>query len=248
MKSIDVCMATYNGELYLGRQIYSIINQTELVDRVIISDDASRDSTVAAIERIACSEIEVIANKENLGHVGNFERAISRSSADIVFLSDQDDVWMANKVEVVMRIFEMNPEVVMVHHNLTTMNEGGDLLRESYVPLHPEGVQSSVDFILREFFKPRLFGCAMAFRRNILDVLLPFPSCVYAHDHWISVVSAFMGNIYFLDENLVLYRQHGNNLTPKIRRSLSSIIKSRFIFAQMIVYAFIRSRRLGRLK
>lgn len=242
-KSIDVCMATYNGEKYLKRQIESIFSQTEPVGQIIVSDDASSDKTISVLKEIEQIDITILFNKQNLGHVGNFERALTRSSAEIIFLSDQDDVWIPNKVERVMSIFKENPDVVMIHHNLTTVDETEKILQERYISL-PSGKQNSFGLICREFVKPRLFGCAMAFRRRVLDVLLPFPSCVYAHDHWIAVASACIGKIYFLNEDLVFYRQHVGNLTPKSRRSVSKILSNRFLFAQMIFHALTRSRRL----
>jgi glycosyltransferase involved in cell wall biosynthesis len=248
--TVTVCMATYNGEKYIVNQLNSIINQSYSANHIIVSDDFSQDKTVDLVEILLENhkEKKIIKNKINLQHVKNFERALLNAKGDIIFLSDQDDIWKPEKIERVVGIFEKNPKVAMVHHNLTTVNENLDFIKENYVNLNKTGIQDPFVFLFSEFFKPRLFGCAMAFRKDILDILLPFPSCVYAHDHWISIVSALSGDIYFFDENLVYYRQHNNNLTPKNRRSLLPILKSRFLFGKMILIAIFRNNFILRLK
>mgnify|MGYP001578113970 CR=1 FL=1 len=245
--SIDVCVASYNGCKYIEAQFDSIFSQTVSVDRIIVSDDASTDETISLLKGMVRSDMTIISNMENIRHVRNFERALLQSTSDFIFLSDQDDLWLPNKIERVMSVFYDNPDVSIVHHNISTVDVDGRLLQKSYLPLEP-GVQSPAGFVLQEFIRPRLFGCAMAIRRSVLDILLPFPSCVYAHDHWIALASACAGKVYFLDEDLILYRQHDNNLTPKFRRPFPVIISSRFSFIKMVIYAFLRGLSIRKVK
>ena len=245
--SVEVCMASYNGKDHIKQQLESIYAQTKVVDCVIISDDASCDETISMLKEMRRGDTLIVSNELNLGHVGNFERALSNSACDIIFLSDQDDVWLPGKVEIVMDIFYRNPDIALVHHNLDKVDVNGELIEGRYLNIS-KGLQLSSSFVLRELLKPRLFGCAMAFRRSVLDVLLPFPKCVYAHDHWVAVAAACVGKVYFLDESLVFHRQHVHNLTPKSRRSIQEILRSRFLFLEMIFHALIRSRSRRKLR
>ena len=100
---ISVAMATFNGEPYIQEQLDSIYNQTRKVDEIIIVDDCSTDSTVRVIEQYILShkdiDIKLYKNEENLGYKKNFKKAISLCHGDYVFLSDQDDIWMTDKIE-----------------------------------------------------------------------------------------------------------------------------------------------------
>jgi glycosyltransferase involved in cell wall biosynthesis len=242
-ESLDVCLACYNGELFIKEQIQSILPQLSYSDRLIISDDASSDSTPAIISQFAHTKITPLTNSANLGHVKNFENALFESRSDIIFLSDQDDIWTSRKVEEVLNVFSLYPDVVLVQHNLSTISSSGELLRERFLRLDA-GIQSRPSFLILELIKPRLYGCAMAFRRSLLNIMLPFPSCVYAHDHWVSVVAPFAGKVYFLDKSLTLYRQHNHNLTPKFSRSVTSIMSGKLSLLLMVLHALFRTLRI----
>ena len=106
---ISVAMTTYNGERYIKEQLESIINQTRKVDEIIIFDDCSKDKTVQIIrEAIKETEIKIFltVNEKNVGYIENFRRAIEKSTGDYIFLCDQDDVWMNDKVEKMLDIME----------------------------------------------------------------------------------------------------------------------------------------------
>ncbi len=97
----SVAMCTYNGESYLDEQLQSILEQTEPIDEIVICDDGSIDKTLSIIEKFikAGTPIRLILNQKNLGYTRNFEKAICLCSGDIIFLADQDDIWMPEKVK-----------------------------------------------------------------------------------------------------------------------------------------------------
>lgn len=106
---ISVAMTTYNGEKYVKEQLESILEQTKPVDEIVIMDDKSTDETVEIIKKIQeKSEVKIIleVNKENVGYIENFRRAIKKTKGDIIFLCDQDDVWYKGKVEVMSGLME----------------------------------------------------------------------------------------------------------------------------------------------
>ena len=110
---ISVCIATYNGEKYIFEQISSILSQLGKDDEVIISDDGSTDDTIKIIESICDNRVRLLINNGKHGFVSNFEKALMKSKGDFIFLSDQDDIWKSNKVQVVLK--SLNKYDLVVH-------------------------------------------------------------------------------------------------------------------------------------
>ena len=104
---ISVCIATYNGEKYIREQLDSILPQLGLDDEVIISDDSSTDNTLKIIEEYNDCRIKIFSNNKFYSPILNFENALKKAQGDFIFLSDQDDIWKSNKVEVVMKYLNM---------------------------------------------------------------------------------------------------------------------------------------------
>jgi glycosyltransferase involved in cell wall biosynthesis len=109
MPTISVALAAYNGARYLQEQLDSLAAQRRLPDELVVVDDASSDGTVGILERFRATapfEVKVHRNTANLGYSANFEVAISRCTGDIIFMSDQDDVWFPEKIEAVAGCFD----------------------------------------------------------------------------------------------------------------------------------------------
>lgn len=241
---ISVCIATYNGESYVEEQMRSILAQLGSEDELILSDDSSKDRTLEIVRGLSDPRVRVLAEGPNVGHVRNFERALKAASGDVIFLSDQDDVWLPDKVRDVMAVFISHPEAQMVHHALSTMDEQGRTLNPLWNHV-PEGASGGWFFLLAQCLRCSMFGCAMAIRRELLEVLLPFPAAAYAHDHWLTV-AAGMGaveGIQQLNRPLVRYRQHRNNVTPRHGLSWRRRLSVRLDMLRMIATACARVRR-----
>ena len=111
---LSVALCTYNGEKYIKEQLESILNQTVAIDEIIICDDRSNDKTTAIIEQFQAEypdKISLHKNHANLGSTKNFEKSISICTGDYIFLSDQDDIWKANKVEKIIQYFLLNHQL-----------------------------------------------------------------------------------------------------------------------------------------
>jgi glycosyltransferase involved in cell wall biosynthesis len=239
---ISVCLATYNGERFIKEQLRSILDQLGPNDELIVSDDHSKDGTVDFVRTLDDPRIFLIVESTNVGHVWNFERAISRASGDLLFLSDQDDIWHPQKIATVLREFEQHPKVQVIHHALSTIDEQGRTLQPLMNP-HPEGEHGGIRHLFDQWVQCRVFGCGVAFRRELLAVLLPFPSFAYAHDHWIVAASGWKGGMLQINAPLVSYRQHLNNVTPKHGLSWHRRIYVRWLMLRMIVTAAVRIYR-----
>lgn len=118
----SVALCTFNGEKYISEQIESILNQTSPIDEIVVCDDGSTDKTIDILNDYQTkypSVFKIFKNEENLGFIKNFEKAILLCTQDIILLSDQDDVWETNKVEVLKNEFLQNPEKDLIVHNLS---------------------------------------------------------------------------------------------------------------------------------
>jgi len=240
---ISVCMATYNGEKYIFEQMASILAQLTPDDEVIIVDDFSTDGTVKILQGINDSRIKIYLNNRNRGHVFSFARAISLAANEIIFLADQDDIWLAGRVSLMVRKL-LDTGALIVSSNYELMDgHGARIKRAVNIDLKSEDSSKYVKNILKIFMgTANYFGSAMAFRKEIVPLILPIPSFVILHDIWIALAGNLMGSNVHLDEKTLKRRLHDNNFTNP-NRSIFTKIKYRFIFGLSIIVLLFRSCR-----
>lgn len=204
---ISVCMATYNGEKYIQEQIESILSQLSFDDELIISDDMSTDKTREIIEHINDKRIKLYLHEDNHGFVKNFENALKYANGDYIFLSDQDDIWLNNKVERCLEYLETSDLVIS---DCITINENNEIISESRI----KDYNIKTGF-WRLMIKTRYLGCCMAFNKRVLNTILPFPnnSELIEHDLWIAAVSECYFKTELIHEPLIKYRRHGKNVS-----------------------------------
>ena len=217
--TISVAMATYNGVPFLREQLDSIFSQTRLPDELIVCDDRSTDETVGILRdyaRRAPFPIKAVTNDERLGSTKNFEKAIGLCSGDIIALSDQDDVWVAHKLQVIEERFASEPDLGLVFSNGYLIDETGRRLPSdmwSRWHFHGqlqrtiEGRLNANDLLLSRHF---VTGATMAFRSKWRRLILPIPDGIetYIHDRWIAVTLAAVARIGLIKERLIAYRLH----------------------------------------
>jgi len=206
---ISVCIATYNGEKYIKEQIESILPQLAPNDEIIISDDGSTDDTLKIIEDLHCSHIRIVVNKGEHGYTPNFENAISQAKGDIIFICDQDDIWLPNKVETMARRLE---EYDMVISDASVVNDKAtEIIVESFYSM-----RHSKPGFWHNLFRFSYLGCCIAFRIAILYRALPFPSNhVYCtHDNWLTIVGMCYYKTIVINDKLIKYRRHEGNTSP----------------------------------
>ena len=216
---ISVCMATYNGEQFISEQINSILKQLKDEDELIISDDGSSDKTTTIVSEIEDPRIKFIVNDGEKGYTRNFENALKFSKGDIIFLSDQDDVWVDNKVEIMLKRLENSDMVVS---NATIVDAQLQEISESHFQVY--NVKKG---FWNNFLKTRYIGACMAFKREVLNRALPFPKhqkyC--AHDYWLTIVSEAYYKVALEEKPLLLYRRHGMNASSGGENSHNSLVK-----------------------
>lgn len=243
--TITVCMATYNGERYVEEQLHSILPELGEADEVVVVDDASSDSTVAIIQSIADSRIRIIEHKENRGYTATFEEALSLAQGSYIFLSDQDDVWVPGRIDVMLAALRRSQLVV---GNCTHF--GGELTWFLRLRLRSADSTHRVRNILGILVGYRLhWGSAMGIRAEFRRLALPFPEgTTESHDQWLALAANVLGDVRYLDRDVVLHRLHTRNVTPNGIRGIRAIARARWQFLKDLIVAIRRLHKLRAVK
>ena len=237
-KKISVCLASYNGEKYIKEQLESILPQLEKYDEIVISDDGSSDRTLEIVQLLEDSRIKIIHNLKKNGLTYNFENALKNATGDIIFLSDQDDVWLPNKISVSLNWLDNNDLVVT---NCKITDSDLNILNESYFALN-----DSKSGFLKNFYRSSYLGCCTTFKRELLKDLLPFPSNLYLyHDWWIGFIADAKYKVKFVDTPCLLYRRHDNNMSSTGNKSKQSLLKR---FRDRFQLLYLGNLRLLKIK
>ena len=203
--SVSVCLATCDGERYVQAQIASVLAQLQDGDELLVADDHSTDRTQAIVLAFNDARVRWLPQAQRVGVVRNFERALAAATRDVVFLCDQDDVWLAGKVHHCIEALRSHLLVVtdcrLVDDNLNTIAES------FFVQL------GSGPGVLKNLWRNSYLGCCMAFRRELLARALPIPAGVPMHDMWLGLVAQCSGSVCFLPQALLLYRRHAQVTT-----------------------------------
>lgn len=227
---ITVCIATYNGERFIDEQLHSILHQITNKDQIIISDDLSSDSTLEIIRNLKDPRITIFSNTTQHGPVNNFENALRHATGDIIFLADQDDIWMPNKVATMLNYLE-NADIVM--SDCQIIDENGTILFPSFFERNGSKLG-----IMNNLFKNSYIGCCMAFNRKILAKALPFPSDIPMHDWWIGLIGEAYGKSIVCNQQLVAYRRHTKNVSASGEKSPYNLfrkVRFRYIMIKNLI-------------
>lgn len=237
MTKISVALCTYNGEKFLHQQIDSILKQTVPVNEIIVCDDGSNDETSNILTQYQAKFPEVFKiyfNTENLRSVKNFEKAISLCSGDIIFLSDQDDIWEENKVEVFIKYFEGNPTINAICSNGIAIDEDGkplDKMTIWEVPVLLKNAKVEIDYFnILAFIENIATGAGMAFRSTLRDKISPIPiKKGFHHDEWIALLSAYENGFGMIPEKLFRYRIHSDQQVGGVIYDDNDATKNRLV-------------------
>lgn len=234
----SVCMASYRGARYIQEQIDSILVQLGPTDELIVVDDASADNTVEIVKAIADPRIHLIEMTMNQGYVRSFEQAVLSSRGDFVFLADQDDVWLPDRLELMLGALQ-NSGVVASNFNVLGGKSRGGV---------PELRATDSTHYLRNIlgtvvgYRP-YYGCAMAMTRKQAKIFAPIPSYVVeSHDLWLALCGNVGKTMSHLQEPTLSRRLHEDNVTPRGWRSLGSIVRARVMILRALIEAVRRTR------
>lgn len=209
---------------------------------MIIVDDCSTDNTVEIVSAISDKRIKLYRNIENKGVVKTFEEAVRLATNKYIFLADQDDIWTANRMTKMLRVIQRYP-FLLVTGSIVTIDKAGNRNETFFDRIKAEDSCKYMRNIYNIFRgKGAYYGCAMAFKRELKEVILPFSQYMESHDAWIAMAANLLkGNIH-LEYCVLEHRLHENNVT-KSHRTLEKKLYSRILFARALGELFIRSIR-----
>lgn len=211
-------MTTYNGEKYLREQLDSLYSQTLLPDEIVVIDDCSTDSTTKILEEYHINKgLIYIINEVNLGVNKNFEKAIKICQGEYIAICDQDDIWLPNKIEKSinkLKELEKNNLPSLVTSNRIDIDKRGNII---YRPKQKD----DSDEYYASLFNHLMQGCTIFMNRKLLDYILPLPDKKeIMYDVFIGLTASMVGNKYNIDEPLMYYRRHENNVTGRIGKRI----------------------------
>lgn len=232
--SISVCMATYNGEKFIKQQINSILGQLNYNDQIIISDDNSTDSTIEIIKQLNDDRIVIYYNIYERGYTSNFQNSLRYAKGDYIFLADQDDIWLPNRISRIMKLLTHSLLVVsnaeIVDANLSSTNQTLFQLTGGSTTL------------LANLIRFRHLGCCLAFHKRLLSIALPFPNNhrLCTHDYWIMMCAIASGVIASESHPLLLYRRHQSNSSSGGLASYNNLLFKALIRIYVIYNLLLR--------
>lgn len=242
-KPVSVCIALFNGEKYIEEQINSILPQLDNdADELIIIDDFSTDNSIKKVMSYNYPNIYLYKNEENLGYIKTFEKLIGIAKNEILFLSDQDDIWVEGRLINMYEKLNEKDNLLVCSNFFAFNNQGEEVIRSKTKLTHRNSGETYTKNII-DIFKGNIpyFGCTMAFNSKLKRYILPFPSYISAHDLWIAMVANVIKKIVHLEEVTLYHRIHDKN-TSFIQRKLHEKLFTRFLFLKMWIDAYKRSK------
>jgi glycosyltransferase involved in cell wall biosynthesis len=229
MSPVSIALATYNGENYLAAQLKSLVDQADQIAELVVADDGSTDHSLAIVRKFSANApfpVRIIENATRLGYRANFMQAAAACTGELIAFCDQDDIWRPDKLATVVNAFA-DPNVLLVFHDARLVDDAGHSIstlfrgraRKIYPPLS---------------MRPWMIipGLTQTMRRSLLrftplhsQSIDPYvPSERMSHDIWCPFWASVLGNIAYLPDPLVDYRQHGANTSGWLQASWSAYL------------------------
>ncbi len=246
-------MATCNGASFIDDQLRSLAEQRRLPDELVVCDDASEDESAEKVRAFAAQapfDVRFERNAQRLGTTANFERAVSLCSGDLIFLADQDDHWLPEKVEVQAAALEEDPAMGAALSQGRVVDDArrplGYDLWEAVGFDAGEQAEVRAGHATAVFFRHVVAaGTTLAFRASFRPLLLPFPDLRSAHDAWIAFMLAAVSDFALIDQPLIEYRLHAGNqfglrrlgLLDQLAKARQQIDEQAFLYAELFFEA-----------
>lgn len=240
---VSVVMAAYNGERFIRQQLASISGCLRDCDELVVVDDCSSDRTAEILDQHPWRNKIVVRNPVNLGVRKSFELGLARATGEIVFLSDQDDVWLPGKREAFVAEFEADSRCTVAISDAMVIDADGRVIEASFMRTRA-GFRPG---FFHNLVRNRYLGCSMAVRRSTIEHGLPMPRHVPMHDMWFGVIGWLTGEVHYLERPYLLYRRHGGNLSPSSRRGWPRMLLWRFQLLISVMRRVVRRDVWGAL-
>lgn len=214
---VTVLLASYNGERFIAQQLDSLLAQTCTDFNILIHDDGSTDSTPDIIARYAArypEKITVLDAPATGAAQRNFALLLSKCGSEYIAFCDQDDVWKSDKIQKNVSALKRAEDQsgretpLLVHSDLCVADSALNTVSPSFFDF--QGLRGSVTLphtLVQNF----VTGCTVMINRALAEKCGEIPEGCAMHDWWLALTALLFGRIEFIDEPLVLYRQHGGN-------------------------------------
>lgn len=224
--TVDIILATYNGEKFLAQQIESLLAQTHTQWRLLVSDDGSLDSTQEIIKRYSAADARIVLvnTTRQGGVVANFKKALESAAANYMMFCDQDDVWLKDKVEIMLtellrREADSGVAVPLLgFSDLRLVDSQLQTLSESFYRSNQLDPNYNLDPRYLAW-SSTVYGCTTIFNAALLRLAMPIPGGIPMHDQWFALLAASHGAVFHLPRQTILYRQHDANVVGARRKS-----------------------------
>jgi glycosyltransferase involved in cell wall biosynthesis len=229
---VSVAMATYNGACYIKEQLDSILNQTRTVDEVVICDDCSKDNTAVIVrdfidQNQLQSKWRIEVNEKNLGFGSNFIKAALKTTGDIIFFCDQDDIWVEDRVQVMTELMEKKQDILMLGSEYEPFESTIDSLKASSRDLAKFKGDNSLEHLklqAKTIFIGYL-GCCMCIRRSFFELIQPYWFEGWAHDEFVWKLALCLDGAYVYHGITIRRRLHSANVSMGKMRDLKKRVK-----------------------
>lgn len=218
-EKIDILLACYNGEKYIYNQILSLLQQTHTNWHLYIRDDGSSDNTLNIINEFIDQDDRITLikdDKKGLGAALNFKELFNYITSEYAICCDQDDIWFEKKLELLLNKakseFSREAPCMVYCDGYGYDSTEGIISHETISSLQANDLS---EFI---FFNGGYQGCSILFNKKLAEYFINYKAPFYMHDDIISLIAFTFGKAYFLPKKLMLYRQHGNNVTGNMTK------------------------------
>lgn len=222
---VNILMSTYNGEQFLAEQIRSIQEQTYTDWQLLIRDDGSSDATPSIIAEYVAKDSRIRwineGKQTNLGVIKSFHTLLNDELADVYFFSDQDDVWLPDKIEQTLKEAQKYPtdEPLMIYMDLKVVDQNLNVLSDSMIRSQSHHANTE---LVQELTENTVTG-GVAMINHSLALLWQQTEDILMHDWYLALLATAFGRLVYIDKAGELYRQHGNNVLGA--RTLSKRVK-----------------------
>lgn len=216
MTTVSVCIPVHNGARWLPEQLDSILPQLGPEDEIIVNDDGSNDDSLSVLQQYQLRDdrIKILPSRRFENVIQNVAYLLQNAKGEYILLSDQDDVWLNNKLN---RMLVALADSILVIHDCVVVDAEKNVIHPSFFKMHGSSAGR-----FRNFIRNGYLGCCMGFRRELLETALPFPKKLDMHDIWLGNVAAWWHEVTFIDEKLLYYRRHGGNVSSASEASNNS--------------------------
>lgn len=240
MKTVSVILASYNGEQYIEEQINSILAQTYPIHEILIGDDGSTDHTPQILNDYArkFKNIKIIHSEgKRYGVSHNFKRLMDIASGNCIAISDQDDIWFPEKIEVMMNGIG---DCMLAYCNAIPFSGTIPDCEDNLIEDNSWNYENRIEKMM---FNNIISGHRMLVKKEFVNAISVWNYDVY-YDWWLAVSAAYCNSIAHIRQPLVLWRRHNNSLTlPKKGRrkkifKVFKFLKRRYFYFQSLLKLF----------